>query len=112
MIRLKLIEKIYNEIDKLYQGFKEKVICEEQEDYCDEMALMYSFRKYLQYIRNEERDFSNEQLEFIVKNIHLFTDTFMEMFWNSDLGNSYYDIKSLIEESIAEIKENQEYREV
>ena len=112
MIRLKLIEKIYNEIDKLYQGFKEKVIYEEQEDYCDEMALMYSFRKYLQYIRNEERDFSNEQLEFIVKNICLFTDTFMEMFWNSDLGNSYYDIKSLIEESIAEIKENQEYREV
>lgn len=76
------------------------------------MALMYSFRKYLQYIHNEERDFSNEQLEFIVKNIHLFTDTFMEMFWNSDLGNSYQDIKSLIEESIAEIKENQEYREV
>ena len=25
MIRLKLIEKIYNEIDKLYQDFKEKV---------------------------------------------------------------------------------------
>ena len=108
----KMIEKIYNEIDKLYQDFKEKVICEEQEDYCDEMALMYSFKKYLQYIHNEERDFSNEQLEFIVKNIDLFTDTFMEMFWNSDLGNSYYDIKSIIEESITEIKENQEYKEV
>ena len=47
MNRTKLIEKIYDEIDKLYQNFKEKVICEEQEDYCDEMALMYSFKKYL-----------------------------------------------------------------
>ena len=46
MNRTKLIEKIYDEIDKLYQNFKEKVICEEQEDYCDEMALMYSFKKY------------------------------------------------------------------
>lgn len=112
MNRTELIEKIYNEIDKLYQDFKEKVICEEQEDYCEEMALFYDFKKYLQYIQNEEKDFNNEQLEFIVKNIDLFTDTFMEMFWNSDLGNSYYDIKSLIEESITEIKENQEYKEV
>lgn len=112
MNRTELIEKIYGGIDKLYQDFKEKVIYEEQEDYCNEMALMYNFKKYLQYIHNEERDFSNEQLEFIVKNIHLFTDTFMEMFWNSDLGNSYYDIKSIIEESITEIKENQEYKEV
>ena len=47
MNRTKLIEKIYDEIDKLYQNFKEKVICEEQEDYCDEMALMYIFKKYL-----------------------------------------------------------------
>ena len=76
------------------------------------MALFYDFKKYLQYIQNEEKDFNNKQLEFIVKNIDLFTDTFMEMFWNSDLGNSYYDIKSLIEESITEIKENQEYKEV
>ena len=54
MNRTELIEKIYGGIDKLYQDFKEKVICEEQEDYCDEMALMYSFKKYLQYIQNEE----------------------------------------------------------
>ena len=112
MKRTELIEKIYNEIDKLYQDFKEKVISEEQEDYCDEMALMYSFKKYLRYIQSEEKDFDDEQLKFIVKNIYLFTDTFMEMFWNSDLGNSYYDIKSLIAESIEEIKENQEYKEV
>ena len=52
-----------------------------------------------------------QQFPYLLKNIHLFTDTFMEMFWNSDLGNSYYDIKSLIEESITEIKENQEHKE-
>ena len=112
MERKELISKIYEVVNKQFNEYKEKVIVDDMEDYCEEMALMYSFRKYLQYIQNEERDFSNEQLEFIVKNIHLFKDTFMEMFWNSDLGNSYYDIKSLIEESITEIKENQEYKEV
>ena len=107
MNRIELIGKIYNKIDLLYKDFKEKVMYAEQEDFCEEMALFYNFKKYLQYIQNEEKDFNNKQLEFIVKNIDLFTDTFMEMFWNSDLGNSYYDIKSLIEESITEIKENQ-----
>ena len=87
MIRLKLIEKIYNEIDKLYQGFKEKVICEEQEDYCDEMALMYSFRKYLQYIRNEERDFSNE-VENQESNVHIHYDSFeSSVFYDSWYNN-------------------------
>ena len=112
MIRLELIEKIYNEIDKFYQDFKEKVINNGEEDYCEEMALMYDFKKYLRYIQDEERDYNNEQLEFIVDNIYLFIDTFLEMFWNSDLGNSYQDIKSLITESIEEIKHNQKYREV
>ena len=87
MNRTKLIEKIYDEIDKLYQNFKEKVICEEQEDYCDEMALMYSFKKYLQYIHNEERDFSNE-VENQESNVHIHYDSFeSSVFYDSWYNN-------------------------
>lgn len=109
MERKELISKIYEVVNKQFNEYKEKVVVDDMEDYCEEMALMYNFRKYLQYIEVEDRDFSNEELRYIIKQgLDLFIDTFMEMFWNSDLGNNYADIRTLIEESIKEIFNNNE----
>lgn len=109
MERKELISKIYEVVDKKFDYFRTKVVDDFMEDYCEEMALMYNFRKYLQYIEVEDRDFSNEELEYIIKRgLYVFIDTFMEMFWNSDLGNSYTDIKAIMKESIKEISGNSE----
>ena len=102
-----LISKIYKVVNKQFNKYKEKVIVEDMEDYCEEMALMYDFKKYLQYIETEEEDFTNAELQQITDNdLDIFINTFMEIFWNSDLGNSYTDIKSIMKESIKEILQN------
>lgn len=109
MERKELISKIYEVVNKQFNEYKEKVVVDDMEDYCEEMALMYNLRKYLQYIEIEDRDFSNEELEYIIKQgLDLFIDTFMEIFWNSDLGNNYADIKAIMKESIEEISSNSE----
>lgn len=107
MERKELISKIYKVVNKQFNEYKEKVIVEDMEDYCEEMALMYDFKKYLQYIETEEKDFTNAELQQITDNdLDIFINTFMEIFWNSDLGNSYTDIKSIMKESIKEILQN------
>ena len=107
MERKELISKIYKVVNKQFNEYKEKVIVEDMEDYCEEMALMYNFKKYLQYIETEEKDFTNAELQQIIDNgLDIFINTFMEIFWNSDLGNSYTDIKSIMKESIREILQN------
>ena len=107
MIRKELINNIYAVVNKQFNEYKEKVVVEDMEDYCEEMALMYNFKKYLQYIETEEKDFSNTELQQIIDNdLDIFINTFMEIFWNSDLGNSYTDIKSIMKESIKEILQN------
>lgn len=107
MERKELISKIYKVVNKQFNEYKEKVIVEDMEDYCEEMALMYNFKKYLQYIETEEKDFTNAELQQITDNdLDIFINTFMEIFWNSDLGNSYTDIKSIMKESIKEILQN------
>lgn len=107
MERKELISKIYKVVNKQFNEYKEKVIVEDMEDYCEEMALMYDFKKYLQYIGTEEKDFTNAELQQITDNdLDIFINTFMEIFWNSDLGNSYTDIKSIMKESIKEILQN------
>lgn len=109
MERKELISKIYEVVNKQFNEYKEKVVVDDMEDYCEEMALMYNLRKYLQYIEIEDRDFSNEELEYIIRQgLDLFIDTFMEIFWNSDLGNNYADIKAIMKESIEEISSNSE----
>lgn len=107
MIRKELINNIYVVVNKQFNEYKEKVVVEDMEDYCEEMALMYDFKKYLQYIETEEKDFTNAELQQIIdNNLDIFINTFMEIFWNSDLGNSYTDIKSIMKESIKEILQN------
>ena len=107
MIRKELINNIYAVVNKQFNEYKEKVVVEDMEDYCEEMALMYDFKKYLQYIETEEKDFTNAELQQITdNNLDIFINTFMEIFWNSDLGNSYTDIKSIMKESIKEILQN------
>lgn len=107
MIRKELINNIYAVVNKQFNEYKEKVVVEDMEDYCEEMALMYDFKKYLQYIETEEKDFTNAELQQITDNdLDIFINTFMEIFWNSDLGNSYTDIKSIMKESIKEILQN------
>ena len=107
MERKELISKIYKVVNKQFNEYKEKVIVDNMEDYCEEMALMYDFKKYLQYIETEEKDFTNAELQQITDNdLDIFINTFMEIFWNSDLGNSYTDIKSIMKESIREILQN------
>ena len=107
MERKELINKIYEVVNKQFNEYKEKVVVNDMEDYCEEMALMYNLKKYLQYIETEEKDFTNAELQKIIdNNIDVFINTFMEIFWNSDLGNSYIDIKSIMEESIKEISNN------
>lgn len=107
MERKELISKIYKVVNKQFNEYKEKVVVEDMEDYCEEMALMYDFKKYLQYIETEEKDFTNAELQQITDNdLDIFINTFMEIFWNSDLGNSYTDIKSIMKESIKEILQN------
>ena len=107
MIRKELINNIYAVVNKQFNEYKEKVVVEDMEDYCEEMALMYDFKKYLQYIETEEKDFTNAELQQITDNdLDIFINTFMEIFWNSDLGNSYTDIKSIMKESIREILQN------
>lgn len=107
MIRKELINNIYAVVNKQFNEYREKVVVEDMEDYCEEMALMYDFKKYLQYIETEEKDFTNAELQQITDNdLDIFINTFMEIFWNSDLGNSYTDIKSIMKESIKEILQN------
>ena len=107
MIRKELINNIYAVVNKQFNEYKEKVVVEDMEDYCEEMALMYDFKKYLQYIETEEKDFTNAELQQITDNdLDISINTFMEIFWNSDLGNSYTDIKSIMKESIKEILQN------
>lgn len=107
MERKELISKIYKVVNKQFNEYKEKVIVDDMEDYCEEMALMYDFKKYLQYIETVEKDFTNAELQQIIDNdLDIFMNTFMEIFWNSDLGNSYTDIKSIMKESIKEILQN------
>lgn len=107
MERKELISKIYKVVNKQFNEYKEKVIVKDMEDYCEEMALMYDFKKYLQYIETEEKDFTNAELQQITDNdLDIFINTFMDIFWNSDLGNSYTDIKSIMKESIKEILQN------
>ena len=107
MERKELISKIYEVVNKQFNEYKEKVIVDDMEDYCEEMALMYDFKKYLQYIETEEKDFTNAELQQITDNdLDIFINTFMEIFWNSDLGNSYTDIKLIMKESIKEILQN------
>lgn len=107
MERKELISKIYEVVNKQFNEYKEKVVVEDMEDYCEEMALMYDFKKYLQYIETKEKEFSNTELQQIIDNdLDVFINTFMEIFWNSDLGNSYTDIKSIMKESIKEILQN------
>lgn len=107
MIRKELINNIYAVVNKQFNEYKEKVVVEDMEDYCEEMALMYDFKKYLQYIETEEKDFTNAELQQIIDNdLDIFINTFMGIFWNSDLGNSYTDIKSIMKESIKEILQN------
>lgn len=107
MTRKELINNIYAVVNKQFNEYKEKVVVEDMEDYCEEMALMYDFKKYLQYIETEEKDFTNAELQQITDNdLDIFINTFMEIFWNSDLGNSYTDIKSIMKESIKEILQN------
>lgn len=107
MERKELISKIYKVVNKQFNEYKEKVVVKDMEDYCEEMALMYNFKKYLQYIETEEKDFTNAELQQITDNgLDIFINTFMEFFWNSDLGNSYTDIKSIMKESIREILQN------
>lgn len=101
------INILLENVNKEYENFKEKVINEEQEDYCDEMALFYSFRKYCQFIQYNEKTIDNDTLEYITKNIEVFINTFKEIYWNSDLGNSYCDIKSIIIESIEKMIESE-----
>ena len=107
MERKELISKIYEVVNKKFNEYKEKVVIEDMEDYCEEMALMYDLKKYLQYIETKEKDFSNTELQQIIDNdLDIFINTFIEIFWNSDLGNSYTDIKSIMKESIKEILQN------
>lgn len=106
MERTELIENIRNKIQNAFEDYKERVINGE-EDYCDEMALMYSFRKYLQYIQTETNELSltDDELKVFVDNIERFIDDFLDIYWNSDLGNSYYDIKKVLDELLEEYKE-------
>lgn len=107
MDRVELIRKIRSEVQNAFKDYKEKVINLEDEDYCDEMALMYSFRKYLQYIEHnkEELSFADDELKVFVSHIERFIDDFLDIYWNSDLGNSYYDIKKVLDELLEEYKE-------
>lgn len=102
MERKDLISKIYEVVDKSFNEFKNQII--KNDSYCEEMALMYNFKKYLQYIGEDNKDFSDRELEYIIKiGLDNFMDIFMEIFWNSDFGNSYMDIKAIIKESIKEL---------
>lgn len=108
MERSKLIERIRKFVDIYYEKFKDNVVNNNMEDYCDEMALMYNFRKYLQYITDNEDEISNKDLEILIENEddidNNFVDNFLEIYWNSDYGNSYYDIKKVLDELIREYK--------
>lgn len=70
------------------------------------MALMYNFRNYCQYIQDKDTELSltDEELKILVDNIDRFIDDFLDIFWNSDLGNSYYDIKNVLDELLEEYK--------
>ena len=68
---------------------------------------MYNFRNYCQYIQDKDTELSltDEELKILVDNIDRFIDDFLDIFWNSDLGNSYYDIKNVLDELLEEYKE-------
>ena len=105
MNRKKMIEKIRGEVNNAFDNFTYFVVNEKELDYCDEMSLMYSFKKYLQYIEEKTDEITNEDLQVIVDNINNFRDDFLEIYWNSDLGNSYCDIKSILAELVLEYRE-------
>lgn len=104
----KIIILIKSKIKNKYDIFKERFLGG-FESYCDEMALMYAFTNYLDYItqRDENIDLNlelNIDLNVILDKIDEFVDDFLEIYWNSDLGNSYDDIEKMLQELVREYK--------
>ena len=106
MNRKEILNDLYNAVESKFEEFKEKVVDNNMEDYCDEMALMYAFRKFIQFLENDKM-LTDEELQEINKYGSVdFIENFMEVFWGSQLGNSYEDIAKLIRETLKEIGGN------
>lgn len=100
--RQELIQYLRERVNIGFDNFTYKVVNEKELDYCDEMALMYNMEKYLQYIEHNEEIFNNKELEILTKYERNFVDEYLDIYWNSDLGNSYTDIKYVLKEMIRE----------
>ena len=102
MNRKEMIERIERAVNGCYNYFKEKVMVDKEEIYCEEMALMYNLRKYLQYITYEEKGISDKMLKVFINNIGTFIDDLLDIYWKNDLGNSYGDITIYLKEIYVE----------
>lgn len=103
MERKEMLKLIEERVKNAFDNFTYFVVNQQELDYCEEMALMYDFKKYIQYIADNEEEITNKDLEIILKNTdngRTFIDEFLDIFYNSDLGNSYYDIKAIIKEIV------------
>ena len=96
-----IIKEMKEKINKKYHDFKEKFL-NGHESYCEEMALMRCFSNFLDYIEEDYEGSQNIDFYILKENIERFVDDFLDIFWNSDLGNSYEDIQKILNELINE----------
>lgn len=100
-----VIDTIKKEVNNKYEKLKDTLFETRRENLICEVSLLQEIERFLD---NEKTDISIElaDLKIIQKNLDCLVDEIVSIYYNSELGNSYKDIKCMFNEFIEDFKEN------
>ena len=94
-IYLDTINQIQEEVHKKYEKTKNKIFETKKENLFCEVSLLQEVEKFLDNEKNTLM-LNIDYLKVIMKNLDCFVDEILSIYYNSDFGNSYKDIKEMI----------------
>lgn len=94
-IYLDTINQIQEEVHKKYEKTKNKIFETKKENLFCEVSLLQEVEKFLDNEKNTLM-LNIDYLKVIMKNLDCFIDEILSIYYNSDFGNSYKDIKEMI----------------
>lgn len=90
-----VIDTIKDEVNKKYEIVKNTIFETKRENLFCEISLLQEIENFLE---NEKTDMELylEELKIVVKKLDCFVEEILFIYYNSDFGNSYKDIKEMI----------------
>lgn len=99
-----LIDNIIEEINKYYKKLKADFIERQADRLVSELSLIYELKAFLENEKTKSQ-YKLKEIELIYKDTRVFIDEIVEMFYNTELGNSYADLSTMIDEFIKDFTE-------